>query len=541
MKAKSVIRGQKLLSWGLSVTWMATPASLQVMLDTVSTMAKLDIDSDEIKIIHATSSGEEKVLDFKELLSEDGESPKWSKMPGVRKVGRTAIIPINGVIYRYADFFTDMCGGITTERLSREIRQAKNDSSIDSIVLEIDSPGGEAYSIGELAHQIRKTNETKPVIAYGDGDVASAAYYLASAAGKIVASPSSFIGCIGTIARIPNPDLEKGPSPYVNVVSTQSPKKVPDFATTEGMQQIQTSVDDMAAEFINDVAFFRGTTVKNVEENYGQGDVLIGRKALKAGMVDSLGTLDDVLEELANPDRGMSRKAGNTMGKKEATIFERMKALFAGGEDPELEQALESLPLGFQLSNPPSPRSEARVEETPAPVIIERVVTVESSEPTPETLELRRKLAEYEEKDRMLAEKEKEDRISARKVLAETFAKDLIIANKAMPVEQASLIQAYLDADEDDEARGPFVLADGTKETRVSRLLALHSSRLPHALNREEIAVVSPQLIPLENNLETARLDDPEAPIQLDERRRLLGATEAGRKVLEKEAAAHRS
>lgn len=549
--SKSQLRGQRLLNWGLGVTWMATPNALQTMLNVVSAAAEVDLGVEGVQVAFKTTLEESEAVNFTELLSENGRNPDYTRNPGFKIVNQVAIIPIEGTIYRYADMFTDLCGGVTTETLSKDIRNARNDPNVSAIVLHIDSPGGEAYAIGELAHQIRATNTVKPVIAYGDGDVCSAAYYLAVGAGRVVVSPSAFVGCIGTIAVVRNPELDEGKvKPYINVVSTQSPKKVPDLSSEEGMQQIKTSVDDLAAEFILDVATFRGTTVENVTENFGQGDILIGRKALAAGMVDAVGTLDSVLEEIyASRETHESRKVGTSMAKEESGILARMKKWLDGGEDPQLAEAMENLPLGMALHNPaPAPVAPPIVEAAPVPVVIREVVPQED----PEKEELRRKVAAYEAAEMQNAATAKENKIKARIADAEIWARAEILSGRSLPAEESFLTGAYIDAASDDDQMGPFtatLLQENGEPatdnpnflpTRVERLTARHAARPSREYTGEEVPVIAEgtDLRILLNNVETPR-EDPSAPYSIEEKRAALMATDTGRKrlaMMEKEA-----
>jgi len=70
---------------------------------------------------------------------------------------------------------------------------------------------------------------------------------------------------------------------------------MPDPASEDGRAQIQTTVDDMAQVFVESVARNRGVPVAQVLRDFGQGDVLVGQRALDAGLVDELGTLDDLI------------------------------------------------------------------------------------------------------------------------------------------------------------------------------------------------------------------------------------------------------
>jgi len=110
----------------------------------------------------------------------------------------TAIIPVTGPIFRRANLFTEISGATSVEVLAQDLATAAADPSIERIVLDIDSPGGQASGIAEMAAQIRAS--TKPVTAYVDGAAASAAYWLAAAADQVVASPTALLGSIGVVA-----------------------------------------------------------------------------------------------------------------------------------------------------------------------------------------------------------------------------------------------------------------------------------------------------------------------------------------------------
>src|SRR5690606_13893161 len=108
-----------------------------------------------------------------------------------------ATIVIDGPIYRYADFFTSVSGGVTTEALARDLGIALADQSIGAILLMIDSPGGEATGINELADTIYAARSRKPIVAYIEGYGASAAYWIASAADLVVIDDTALVGSIG--------------------------------------------------------------------------------------------------------------------------------------------------------------------------------------------------------------------------------------------------------------------------------------------------------------------------------------------------------
>lgn len=213
----------------------------------------------------------------------------------VQTRGSIAIIPVIGGIYRYANLFTEICGDTSTQVLANDITSAVENPAITHIVLNIDSPGGQAAGISELADLIRISNNIKPIIAYVDDLAASAGYWIASACTHIAASKTAMVGSIGAVYSF---SLINDGSEKIEIVSSVSPKKRPDIKTDEGRGQIQAWADRLGEIFVEDVATNRGITVDEVLARFGKGDLLIGQDALEAGMIDEITTFEALMSEL---------------------------------------------------------------------------------------------------------------------------------------------------------------------------------------------------------------------------------------------------
>ena len=209
--------------------------------------------------------------------------------------GSIAIIPVTGGIYRYANLFTEICGDTSTEMLARDITAAVDNPAISHIVLNVDSPGGQAAGVAELAELIKQAGSIKPVVGYVDDLAASAGYWIVSACDHIAASKTSMVGSIGAVYAF---SLYDDGSEKIEIVSSVSPKKRPDIKTEAGRNQIQTWADRLGEIFVEDVASNRGVTVEQVLNNFGQGDLLIGHDALEAGMVDEITTFENLIQDL---------------------------------------------------------------------------------------------------------------------------------------------------------------------------------------------------------------------------------------------------
>lgn len=227
----------------------------------------------------------------------------------VRMRGGAAIIPVTGPIFRYANLFTQISGATSLDVLAREFNTALESPDVSRIILNFDTPGGQATGIADFAHMIRNRTIRKPVIAFVENAM-SAGYWIASAADQIVMHKTSLVGSIGAVISI-NTDSKKNGT--IEIVSSQSPKKLPDVKTSEGRSQIQALIDSLAQVFIEDVAAYRDVPVSTVLEKFGQGDVRMGVQAIASGMADKLATLEELIASFDGPsgksDQSMQQSA----------------------------------------------------------------------------------------------------------------------------------------------------------------------------------------------------------------------------------------
>lgn len=217
----------------------------------------------------------------------------------------TAIIPITGPIFRRANLLTEISGATSIETLARDFEQAVSDPSIQSIILEIDSPGGQVAGVSEFAAQVRAAAGTKHVVAYVSDLGASAAYWIASAANRIVARDTARLGSIGVIMQV----SAGGNDRSIKFISSQSPKKHAAPDSDLGRSAYQSEADALAQVFIDAVADYRGVDPETVIEKFGQGGVFVGQAAVDAGLADQLGSLESLIAEL----NGESTQRSTTM------------------------------------------------------------------------------------------------------------------------------------------------------------------------------------------------------------------------------------
>ena len=211
-----------------------------------------------------------------------------------------AIINIGGVIFPKATLFEDISGGCSVETLALRFGEAIEDKKVKAIVFNIDSPGGDITGIDEFATLVAERKEIKPIIAYVSGMCCSAAYWIASACDNIIAQETTTIGSLGVVASwSDDSEMKKkqGIKDY-EVVSSQTPNKRVDLTTDDGQAILRKEIDALADIFIKKVATHRNKSIEYVTENFGQGGTMLAGEAVKVGMIDGIGNLESVINNL---------------------------------------------------------------------------------------------------------------------------------------------------------------------------------------------------------------------------------------------------
>ncbi|MDP2206881.1 MAG: S49 family peptidase [Alphaproteobacteria bacterium] len=242
-----------------------------------------------------------------EIAARENESPQAVAARLGRNLQNTysvierdgvAIIPVAGPLFRYANLFTAISGASSYELIARDFTAALENPKIKGIILDIDSPGGEVNGVSELSNMVFAARGKKPVVAYASGDAASGAYWIASAADEIVVSETSALGSIGVVGMYQGKSGKSAEA--VEIVSSQSPHKRLDPTSDDGRSRLQTRIDSMADVFIGTIARNRDVSAEDVQNHYGGGDVMIGAKAVSAGLADRVGSLEGLIAELSS-------------------------------------------------------------------------------------------------------------------------------------------------------------------------------------------------------------------------------------------------
>lgn len=232
---------------------------------------------------------------------------------------------------------------IGSERISRAIRDARKDDKVKAIVLRVNSPGGSALASETILREMKLAKEEKPVVVSMGDVAASGGYYIACHADTIVASPTTITGSIGVFGLLMNTEklLKNKLGISIDTVKTNQ------YADMGGMYRslskkerniIQKSVERIYDTFITHVASGRGMS-KEAVDAIGQGRVWTGTDALKLGLVDVLGGLEDAIEIAANMAK-LENYRISSLPKQLDPMEELIKELTGGAKASILETEL---------------------------------------------------------------------------------------------------------------------------------------------------------------------------------------------------------
>lgn len=181
-----------------------------------------------------------------------------------------------------------------------QLKKHKNDDSVKAIVIDINSPGGAVGPSQEIFREISRAKEEtkKPVVCVSTGLIASGGYYSALACDKIIVAPGTMIGSIGVIMEFAN--LEKLYEwAKISRFTIKSGKFKDSGAEYRAMrddekQLFQDMIDEVYAQFRDQVVTSRNLKLDLVNE-YADGRVMTGAKAVKLGFADAEGTFEDAV------------------------------------------------------------------------------------------------------------------------------------------------------------------------------------------------------------------------------------------------------
>ncbi|OOY07364.1 S49 family peptidase [Thioclava sp. F36-7] len=235
-----------------------------------------------------------------------------------RAVNGAAIITIEGSLVNRGAWIGSNSGLVSYEGISAQVREARADQEIHTVILDLDTPGGEATGMFAAAQLIRELAAEKRVIAVVNDVAASAGYGLASAADEIVVSPTSIVGSIGVVMTHVDASKKLAQDGYSVTQIFSGDHKVdgnpfgplPDAVKAD----LQTECQYFYSLFVGMVAAGRGERLTEEMARATQARTFIGEEAVKRGLADRVASLDEVLAELSPTRAGAARQSNRSFG-----------------------------------------------------------------------------------------------------------------------------------------------------------------------------------------------------------------------------------
>lgn len=247
--------------------------------------------------------------------------------PDERRANSVAILPLFGTIFPRANLMTQMSGATSAEQFGARFDELLRDPEVGAIVLDVNSPGGQVSGVSEVAKKIFEARGQKPIVAVSNHLMASAAYWIGSAADEIVVTPSGDVGSIGVFAghtdwsvALHNEGIK------VTLISAGKYKTEGnpyESLSEEARTAIHARVNDIYGDFVEAVARNRGVNVAAVRGGFGEGRVVGAKQAISFGMADRIETLDETIDRLLNkngvPAKGQANSSVNHLHKESSS------------------------------------------------------------------------------------------------------------------------------------------------------------------------------------------------------------------------------
>jgi signal peptide peptidase SppA len=227
-----------------------------------------------------------------------------------------AILPIVGSLVNRGAWIGASSGLVSYEGIAAQLREAEADQEVRAILLDIDSPGGEATGMFATAKLVSAVNETKPVVAFVNDVAASAAYGIASAASEIIVSPTSMVGSIGVVLTHldRSGELEdRGVKPTLIHAGAHKVDGHPFGPLSDAVRaDLQAEVMKIYDQFVGLVAEGRAGRVSAEAIRATEARTYLGADAIAQGLADRMASLEEVIAALSQPPSGASpqRKGG---------------------------------------------------------------------------------------------------------------------------------------------------------------------------------------------------------------------------------------
>lgn len=277
---------------------------------------------------------------------QDSLVPELS-VPSYEIIDGVAVVSVSGTFVPESSLMQVLRGDTSTEAFAGLMGDLAANADVSAVLLRMDSPGGFAKGIPAAAEAVRQLATTKPVYAFTEGTMASAAYYIASQATKVFAASGSRVGSVGTRAVLY--DVSKmfddaGVKPVIlDTGRFKSAGHPGTEITAEHREYFQQFVDAVQEPFTNAVR--RGRGIADMSEVL-TGKIFLASQAARLGLIDAIQTFDQTIASLRsvvtnNTEKTAMSEPNNTPSPRQPASFADLKACLPGASSEFLCDALE--------------------------------------------------------------------------------------------------------------------------------------------------------------------------------------------------------
>lgn len=284
----------------LNVPLMIMPEKLAVIGTVLE--SRIGIDADALKKLAELApnvpEGSRYIGEYAPISSD----PRGGRKPYRTTPSGVAIVPIIGSLVNRGGFF-DVVSGITSyERVKFLLAEAAADRDVRAIVMDIDSPGGEAIGAFEVADLVRTISQEKTVVAAAGGLCCSAAYAIASAATRVIVSPSTVVGSVGVVLLHVDHSRRIDKAGLTPTLIHAGARKVdgnPYVPLNEEVQgELQSEIDRFMSLFVDTVVSGR-QKLTPAAVRATEARTYLGADAVEIGFADEVGTIEGIVETFA--------------------------------------------------------------------------------------------------------------------------------------------------------------------------------------------------------------------------------------------------
>ena len=254
-------------------------------------------------------------------------TPKTSTLTPKTSHQRIAVVPVLGPLVKRGSFLDSLFGFGNYEDVQARFDAAVADPSIDAILLEIDSPGGEAAGAFDLADRIFAARGSKPVWAMANDSAFSAAYAIGSAADRLFLTRTGGVGSIGVLAaHVDQSGYDEKQGVKVTTITAGARKN--DFNAHEPLSEdaagfLQAEVNRLYGLFVNTISRNRSLSSDAIRAT--EAGLFFGDDAVKAGLADGVGTFESTVQSLANTLTPKPRKETRMLDEKPPVDLEAIR------------------------------------------------------------------------------------------------------------------------------------------------------------------------------------------------------------------------